>query len=220
MARKKSSAVEKSDDESEFEPVILSGDKKEPVKPPGFRPGRVPPVAPHTFEGMRHKKIEGEELLQLGSLVQKDSVEQKILDAVIPNWNAVNELGVDEKTFVEELMKFLNGNFSRHAERNPPPVPKRKFVPRKDQIIPFLDEVWGEWIAASQLTKPLLKEHDDKAYDALMNYQRNKPLPTGLELATQKEANDLFLERGYFTADEAHRVVGLLSRRKNNNDKR
>lgn len=138
---------------------------------------------------------------------------KRMLEMAQPVLDESTKLGVDPASFVDEFSSFLSGYVARLNEDNPPRLPSRKFTPRQDRIVDFLLEVWGEWLERGLLTKPLLKEHDPKAYDALMNYQRANELPSELQLPTQREANDLFLERGYFTAQEAQRVVGLLTRR-------
>lgn len=146
-----------------------------------------------------------------------DSAEQRVRDklgeAVAPLAGELMSRRIPAETFSEEMRHFAHAFLERYDETNPPPVPKRRFIPRQDQILDFLREAWGEWIERGLLTKPLLKAHDEKAYDALMNWQRANSLPDDLYLPTQKEANDRFLERRYFTVDEAHRVVGLIARR-------
>lgn len=140
-------------------------------------------------------------------------VRQKLSDAVAPLARDLMSRRMATDEFAAELRHFAQAYFERHDEANPPPVPERRFTPRKDQILDFLKSVWGEWIGKRLLTKPLLKAHDDKAYDALMNWQRGNTLPEDVYVPTQKEANDRFLKRRYFTVDECHRVVGLLTRR-------
>lgn len=114
---------------------------------------------------------------------------------------------------VEELGTFLRSHFNRVRAAQTPPVPRRKYTPRKDEIIPFLREVWGEWLADDKLTKQVLKDHDTPAYNALSNWQRNNDLPDDMTIKTLADLNNEFLEWGYYRRDEVHRVASALARR-------
>lgn len=114
---------------------------------------------------------------------------------------------------IVELEKFLKSHFNRARAAETPSVPTRKYQPRKDEIIPFLREVWGEWLADDKLTKQVLKDHDTPAYNALSNWQRNHPLPEDMRIKTLSDLNDEFLEWGYYKRDEVHRVASALARR-------
>lgn len=118
-----------------------------------------------------------------------------------------------DDTLSEELGKFLKSHFERARAAQTPPVPERKYVPRKDEIIPFLREVWGEWLADDKLTKQVLKDNDTPAYNALSNWQRNNDLPDGMTIKTLADLNDEFLQWGYYRRDEVHRVASALARR-------
>lgn len=116
-------------------------------------------------------------------------------------------------SLVDELGKFLKSHFNRARAAETPSVPTRKYQPRKDEIIPFLREVWGEWLADDKLTKQVLKDNDTPAYNALSNWQRNNDLPDDMTIKSLADLNDEFLEWGYYKRDEVHRVVGALNRR-------
>ena len=114
---------------------------------------------------------------------------------------------------VEELGKFLKSHFDRAREAHTPPVPERRYIPRKDEIVPFLREVWSEWLAAEQLTMPILKDADYRAYQALHNWTRKNNLPDDVRIKTSSDATDEFLAREYFRRDEIYRAASALSRR-------
>ncbi|RKF22977.1 hypothetical protein D6851_00190 [Altericroceibacterium spongiae] len=118
-----------------------------------------------------------------------------------------------DDSLVDELGKFLKSHFNRARAAETPSVPTRKYQPRKDEIIPFLREVWGEWLADDKLTKQVLKDNDTPAYNALSNWQRNNDLPDDMTIKSLADLNDEFLEWGYYKRDEVHRVVGALNRR-------
>ncbi|NCO48524.1 MAG: hypothetical protein GW808_02865 [Sphingomonadales bacterium] len=114
---------------------------------------------------------------------------------------------------VEELGKFLKSHFDRARTANTPPVPARRYVPRKDEIIPFLKEVWGAWLDSGHFSRPALREHDVRAYNALQNWLRNNEPPADMNLKTASEVTDEFLQRDYYRRDEVSRFVGALQRR-------
>lgn len=118
-----------------------------------------------------------------------------------------------DDALVEELGKFLKSHFDRARLEHMPPVPKRKYVPRKDEIIPFLREVWGEWLDAAQLTMPILKDADHRAYQALQNWTRSNELPEGMRIKSASDVTSEFLERDYFRRDEIFRASSAMGRR-------
>lgn len=99
-------------------------------------------------------------------------------------------------------------------EANPPPIPERKYHPRKDNIVEFLQEVWGEWNDRDLLSRRVLQIHDRRAHGALINYLRTDTLPEGLNVWTTKDETDRWLEHGLFTADEVTRASGALQTRR------
>ncbi|MET4131771.1 hypothetical protein ABIE62_000887 [Porphyrobacter sp. MBR-155] len=118
-----------------------------------------------------------------------------------------------DDALVEELGKFLKSHFDRARLDHTPPLPERKYVPRKDEIVPFLREVWGEWVDAEQLTMPILKDADHRAYQALQNWTRNNELPEGLRVKSASDVTSEFLERDYFRRDEIFRASSAMGRR-------
>ncbi|WP_157081282.1 hypothetical protein [Novosphingobium naphthalenivorans] len=119
-------------------------------------------------------------------------------------------LADDLPQVVESLLK---AHFNRYHQLNPPPVPERKYVPRQDEIIPFLYDVWGDWIASGRLTKPTLRQHDKRAYTALQNWLRHNDLPAEIAVRNNWEVNDEFAQREWFHRDEIVRATGALYRR-------
>ncbi|GGN51250.1 hypothetical protein GCM10011349_23660 [Novosphingobium indicum] len=118
-----------------------------------------------------------------------------------------------DDSLAEELGKFLKSHFDRAREAHTPPVPERRYIPRKDEIVPFLREVWSEWLTAEQLTMPILKDADYRAYQALHNWTRKNNLPADVRIKTSSETTDEFLARDYFRRDEIFRAASALSRR-------
>lgn len=118
-----------------------------------------------------------------------------------------------DDALVEELGKFLKSHFDRARLDHTPPVPNRKYVPRKDEIIPFLREVWADWLDAEQLTMPILKDADHRAYQALQNWTRNNELPEGMRIKSASDVTSEFLERDYFRRDEIFRASSAMGRR-------
>lgn len=149
-------------------------------------------------------------LLDVDYKENADEAEQLInnlADAIF----ASSEMRAD---FVDATKKHLSDYLARANEQNPPSVPEQKYQPRQVPIVEFLKEVWGEWLDRGLLTKQILNSHDPKAYDALINWERKNSLnDVGLKIRSKPEENDQFLERTYFTKDEAFRVVGALNRR-------
>lgn len=215
MARKKSSAAKK--DEAENGNVVsLKGGALRPADALGLKPEGIPGITAPPIRDFRKMKLKGDVKFRLPKMLELDTVEAKLFDAIEPTLKELAEKGVDEAALIDDVSAFLKGYRDRYDEANPPSVPRRKFVPRKDHIIPFLREVWGEWLDWGRLSKSVLKDHDPKAYDALTNWQKTNDLPKDISIGTVAQMNDRFLQRRYFALDEVVRASAALTRRKKN----
>lgn len=113
----------------------------------------------------------------------------------------------------DALGSFLKAHFARARTQHAPPVPERKYVPRQDEIIPFLREVWGEWLAGGYLERQTLYDHDPTAYSALSNWLRNNELPDDMDIPSNREVNDRELENEWFHRDDVPRIASAIARR-------
>ena len=113
----------------------------------------------------------------------------------------------------DALGSFLKAHFARARAQETPPVPERKYVPRQDEIIPFLREVWGEWLAGGHLARQTLYDHDPAAYSALSNWLRNNELPDDMDIPSNREITDRELESEWFHRDDVPRIASAIGRR-------
>lgn len=108
---------------------------------------------------------------------------------------------------------LLQSYFDKAKGEILPPVPERKYIPHQDEIIPFLREVWGEWIACGKLSRQVLTAHDESALSAFTNWQRKYGVPDDIKVLTNQEVVSQNLEREWFHRDEVPRIASALSRR-------
>ena len=134
----------------------------------------------------------------------------ELMKSVAQEASESSSLSDDLPQVIESLLK---SHFNRHHQLNPPPVPERKYIPRQDEIIPFLYDAWGDWIASGHLTKQALRQHDKRAYTALQNWLRHNELPSEIAVRNNWEVNDEFAQREWFHRDEIVRATGALYRR-------
>jgi len=167
------------------------------------------------------KKIEEtnkkRDIKSLNRLLSGVDYEENAKNAKLLIENLANEIFVSAEMradFSQAAEQFLSDFLARKNEQNLPPIPKKKFKPREISIVAFLKDAWSEWLDRDLLTKQVLNAHDEKAYDALLNWERKNSLADeGLTIRSKSEDNDQFLERENFTKEEAFRVVGALKRR-------
>jgi hypothetical protein len=112
-----------------------------------------------------------------------------------------NHVNNDDIIFEFKVPSSISEEFRKIAERERarlirkaqaqslPNRPLREYVPRKDDIIDYLqsDKGFGPWLQRGLLTRPLIRELSPKAYMALANYLRHSELPDGLSIPTKSE---------------------------------
>lgn len=108
---------------------------------------------------------------------------------------------------------FLRAHFAKVRAQSLPPIPERKYVPRQDEIIPFLREVWSDWLAGGHLQRQILHDNDPDAYSALSNWLRNNKLPDDMDIPTNREVTDRELENEWFHRDDVPRIASAMARR-------
>lgn len=113
----------------------------------------------------------------------------------------------------DALGSFLKAHFARAKAQETPPVPERKYVPRQDEIIPFLREVWADWLAGGHLARQTLYDHDPAAYSALSNWLRNNELPDDMDIPSNREITDRELENEWFHREDVPRIASAIGRR-------
>lgn len=154
--------------------------------------------------GLENARMDGDHLAIDGALRNLASVISK-------DFNVQND-------FLRQAEMLVTRFRFDQNEANPPPIPTRKFNPRKDDIIEFIREEWGEWCKRGLLTRMKLKRHDRRAWSGVINYMRTDEWPSDLPVMTAKEYTDRWLGRGLFTLDEVSRAAGSFNNRKYRSD--
>lgn len=154
--------------------------------------------------GLENARMDGDHLAIDGALRNLASVISK-------DFNVQND-------FLRQAEMLVTRFRFDQNEANPPPIPARKFNPRKDDIIEFIREEWGEWCKRGLLTRMKLKRHDRRAWSGVINHMRTDEWPSDLPVMTAKEYTDRWLTRGLFTLDEVPRAAGVFNARKYRSD--
>ena len=195
--------------------------KREPLKSfqkPAFQPSRTRPdenkFSPDAVNGQDLKKevdfTEQDEVLLQGM----SSFDEELFIKSVMNYaaNAANE-SPHAENLAQAIGSFLRSHFARVKAQSLPHIPERKYVPRQDEIIPFLREVWSDWLAGGHLQRQILHDHDPDAYSALSNWLRNNQLPDDMDIPTNREVTDRELENEWFHREDVPRIASAMGRR-------
>lgn len=105
-------------------------------------------------------------------------------------------------------------------------TPKEKYLASRgrngssENIIEFLKRVWISWIEAGALTRPVLRQNDPKAYQALLDFLKRHELPSGWSIPSRSELVERDLaawQSGALSprdAHEANRLARAAERRR------